>query len=190
MKLKNIYRKENFNLNHEQLMYYNNEIKKAYIKLKKTEKEFEKSKKKFDDKRKLVEAKKELKKHKNIKKLRVYNQRLWYDYPVTYEEYKNMIKDLEKTVLWLRDRSKFFKGKKRYVWDQHIGSWDVQLSLTNRNMRKLNNNVKKSWRRARWRYLANETTEDISGSPYIYEIKGKKYLSFNLSSLKKFIKLL
>ena len=180
--------KENYRLNHEQLEYYDNKIKKAYIKLKDVKREFEKSEKSYKDKEKLKNAKKELKKQKEIKKFNVYKQRLYYDYPISYGEYNNMVKDLRKNVLWLRDRGRYFEGKIRSVWDQHL-DWSTQLSLTARNMRELSGGIKKSWRTARWRYLANETIENISGAPYVYEIKGKKYLARNTTSLKKFIKL-
>ena len=99
-----------------------------------------------------------------------------------------MVKRLSKTTMHLRSLG-YFKGKRVSSYENNIANWDTQATLTSRNMRELSGGIKKSWRRARWRYLLNDKDEDISGAPYIYKIRGKKYLAHNTISLKKYIEL-
>lgn len=172
--------KSNYRLDQEQIEYYDKKIQEARTELREARKEHKEA-------YKLHDFENNLKKQKEIKKYRVFENRLFYDYPIDYNDYIRMVEKLSKTTIWLRNFG-FFEGKRVSSYDENIGQWDIQASLTSHNMRELSGGIKKSWRRARWRYLPNETDEDISSAPYIYEVKGKKYLAHNTSDLKKYIK--
>ena len=176
-------KKSNYRLDKEQINYYDKKIHEARKKLVKAQKKYNTDREKY----KLWNFKTDVKKQKEIKKYRVFEKRLTYDYPIEYDEYITMVNKLSKTTITLRNLG-YFKGKRVSSYDDNISQWDTQAILTSRNMRELSGGIKKSWRRARWRYLANDKDKDVRHAPYIYKVKGKKYLAFDIISLKKYIK--
>lgn len=174
--------KANYRLDPEAIEYYDTKIQEAEDRLKEAK---DRLKDHFQKKVKLMKFKSDVKIQKEAKKYRVFTQRLYYDYPIEFDEYMKMVKELSKTTIFLRDYG-YFEGKRVSAYDEHIGSWDSQASLTSWNMRELSGGIKKSWRHIRWK--PTEKDEDYTTSPYVYEIKGKKYVAYTIPDLKKYIK--